>query len=391
MSSRQWLTPPVNALWQSFSVFRTARRQTRVTSPALLLLGSLLAGCGPKAPPASPPVVVRFQIAQLATESPSHHRAQYVGILRGDRETDLGFRVAGTLERIGPEGDLEGWREGTVIAKNQMLARLTQADFDSAVADARAWTNVYDNAFLRTEKLFHQSTVSLEELDLARARRDSAHATLRKADQARTDSRLLAPWEGVILARQASAGETILPGRPVLRVADLNTMSLEIGVPDTLVNAVRPGDQLPVEVSSFEGEPFPGQVSEVGVAAKEGSRLFKVVLKIANDKTNRVLRAGLSATVDFGSLQPPPANAVIVPLSALVTSTRGGSNHLAVFVLAAGQARERPVQTGDLVRSSVLITDGLKPGDQVVTFGAANLADGMAVTALPEDGTGGKP
>lgn len=384
MSSRQWLTPPVNAP-RSLLLRATG-------TLAVAVLASGLCSCRPQRPPASPPVVVRFQTARLATPTLATPRAQYVGILRGDGETDLSFRVAGTLERIGPANDSEGWREGVAITNGQLLAWLNQSDFDSAVADARAWTNVYDNAFRRTELLFQQRTVSSEEMDRALAHRDSAQAALRKAQQAWADSRLLAPTNGYILARLANAGETILPGRTVLRVADLRTLSLEIGVPDTLVNRLRPGQQHPVEVSSFAGQPFVGTVSEVGVAAQSGSRLFKVVLKLPNDDPERRLRAGLSATVDFGGGPTPPPGSVAVPLSALLTGTRGGPQSLAVFVLdASGLARERAVETGDIVRSSVLVTRGLQPGDRVVTFGAALLSDGMVVTALPDGAAEGQP
>jgi RND family efflux transporter MFP subunit len=354
-------------------------------------------GCGPKAPPTNPPVVVRYQTVRLAAESPLHRQAQYVGILRGDRETDLSFRVSGTVERIGPPNATEGWTEGTSITDHQSLALLNQTDFESAVTNARAWTTVREKSLQRTEKLFDQNTVSLEERDLARANWESAQAALRKAEQELTDSHLRAPWPGVILARYASAGETILPGHTVLRVADLATMSLELGLPDTLVSIVVPGQRLPVEISGLEGQPFTGEVSEVGVAAKAGTRLFKVVIKLPNPKSPepdgpRQLRAGMSATVDFGALQPPPTNAVVVPLAALVASPRGGPNRLAVFVLDdTGVAREREVGTGDLIRSSVLVTHGLKVGERVVTFGAANLADGLMVKALPENGLEGKP
>lgn len=371
------------------AIFRNLKR---VASPALLLVALVIPGCGRKAPPASLPVVVRCQTARLAADSAAHRQARYVGILRADRETDLSFRVPGIIERIGPPGDNEGWREGTAITNGQSLALLNQTDFESAVTNAQAWTNVYDNAFQRTHKLFLEGTVSSQEDDLASAHRKSARADLRKAEQELADSHLRAPWDGVILARYASAGEIILTGRPVLRIADLSTNSLELGVPDTLINAIKPGDQLPVEVSAFEGRPFAGHVSEVGVAAKEGTRLFKVVLKLGNADPTRRLRAGMSATVDFGRLQPPPPDAVEVPLSALVTRPRGGTNQLAVFVLDAdARARERGVETGDIIRSSVLITRGLKAGEQIVTFGAANLADGMKVKAVLEPGAGGRP
>lgn len=331
-------------------------------------------------------MVVRYQLAKPASQVPS--RARYVGILRGDPETDLSFRVNGILERIGPEESSEDWREGVTVTHRQPLAHLKQEDFVSAVDEAEAKLTLAEAVFQRTDRLAADRTVSPQELDVARANRDSARAGLRKAKEALADSKIYAPYDGFLLARLANAGETIMPGRTVLRVADMRTTALEVGVPDTLVSHIRTNMEYPVAVSAFEGLSFTGRVSEVGVAAREGTRLFRVVVKISNTDPARVLRAGMSATVDFGSAVPSAAGAVVVPMSALVSGSRAsGTKPLAVFVLGDdGKAYERPVKTEDIVRTSVVITDGLRAGEKVVTVGAANLHNGASVRAVEENG-----
>jgi RND family efflux transporter MFP subunit len=346
-------------------------------------------GCKPFKPAAVQPVVVRYQRAKPAEQVQS--RSLYVGILRGDPETDLSFRVNGILERIGPEGSKEDWREGVAVTCRQPLAQLKQEDFVSAVDEAEAKLTLTEAVFQRTERLRSDQTVSPQELDVARANRDSARATLRKAKEALTDSRIYAPYDGFLLARLASAGETIMPGRTVLRIADLRTNVLEVGVPDTLVSQIKTNMDFKVAVSAFEGITFNGQVSEVGVAAREGTRLFRVVVKIPNNDPQHALRAGMSATVDFGTALPPPAGAVVVPLSALITSADDtNKNQLAVFVIDPDNknVRERRVETGDILRSSIIITTNLNAGEKVVTFGVANLHDGAPVEAIEEDGHG---
>jgi len=73
---------------------------------------------------------------------------------------------------------------------------------------------------------------------------------------------------------------------------------------------------------------------------------------------------------------------VLVPLSALVASNRPGSTNLAVFVLESGDSvREQEVLTDDIVRNSVVITQGLKAGEKVVCVGASSLYDGARVDA----------
>ena len=50
-----------------------------------------------------------------------------------------------------------------------------------------------------------------------------------------------------------------------------------------------------------------------------------------------------------------------------------------MFVVQAGKAMKRPVKTGDILNSSILVTEGLQPGEQVVTAGASFLYDGAPV------------
>jgi RND family efflux transporter MFP subunit len=347
-----------------------------------LALTLALAGCSPKESAAPEKRLVRHATVRPAA---SIHRggAEYVGVLKGDIETDLGFKVGGILELIGPPGDPEGWREGTAARKGSLLAQLNQNDFESAAKEARARLDLTDATLRRTAELFTNKTVSAQEYDVARANRDSAHATFERARQALGDSRIEAPYDGTILFRMASAGETIAPGKPVLHLADLSQMSLEIGVPDTLVGRLTQNMPARVRVSALDGLECSGRVSEIGVAARPGTRLFKVIIKIPN--TDRRLKPGMSATVDFSGASPLPENAVVVPLSAIVTGSGARSKSLAVFVLDdSGHVRERIVQTEDIVRSSIVVLDGLKAGERVITSGAPDLYDGALVDSRPE-------
>src|SRR5262249_15597434 len=125
--------------------------------------------------------------------------------------------------------------------------------------------------------------------------------------------------------------------------------------------------------------------SEVGVAAKDGSRLFRVVIKVPNP--DGVLRSGMTASVALEDKENFPYGSVLVPMSALVSSSKAsGSNQLSVFVVGTdGKAHERLVKTDDLLRSSIVVTEGLKPGDQVVTAGASTLFDSAPVDARAQE------
>ena len=139
-----------------------------------------------------------------------------------------------------------------------------------------------------------------------------------------------------------------------------------------------------MEVSGLEGlPPFRGRVSEVGVAASGEGRLFRVVIKVPNP--DGLLRSGMTARIHVGDAPAVTPGTVCVPLSALVTlapdgrSTGSGQAQLGVFVVQDGKAVQRAVKTGDILNSSILITEGLRAGEQVVTSGASFLYDGAPI------------
>lgn len=334
-----------------------------------------------------PPVVVAYEVVEPAGTEEARAVETYIGVIRGENETELSFKVGGILELIGPvAGKL--WGEGDAIEAGQVLAQLNQVDFKAERDSAEARATLAAGRLKRGQQLIQDQAISPQEFDVLKAADDEARAAFERAEQAFHDSKLVAPLNGRVLARLVTSGETVLPGRPVLRIADLSTVSVELGVPDRIVNDIRPGQVIALVVNSLEGRRFDGTVSEVGVAAPQAARLFKVVLKVANPAG--VLRSGMTASATFEPRARGERPAVLVRLSALVArspgagSGNGAGEGLAVFVVGDDQrVREVPVETGDLVRSSIEVTAGVSAGDKVVVVGAARLQDGERVEARP--------
>lgn len=328
--------------------------------------------------------MVKYQPAVAAENASLEGATEYIATIRGDQETDLSFKVGGILELIGLQTGKD-WREGEIIKKGQVLARLKQENFLNDANVARAQADLAKSNFERVKELWASKAVSQQEYDTLLANRKSADANLAQAEQTLRDATLNAPFDGTILSRSANAGETMRVGSPVLRIADLQTMSVELGVPDTLVNRFREGSQLPIAITALEGvNSYTGRVFEVGVAARPDTRLFKVLIKVENPKGE--IKSGMTARVPVARARALPAHAVLVPLSALITRSRPTADparQLAVFVVEGEQVKERPIKTDDLIGSSILVTEGLQVGEKVVVAGASLLYDNAMVSARP--------
>ncbi|MGA2175440.1 MAG: efflux RND transporter periplasmic adaptor subunit [Verrucomicrobiota bacterium] len=360
-------------------------RLARVGCKGLMLLCVALAlgGCGK--PAARPPEksLVRTAIVESMNSGGSDGEASYLAQVKFDHETDLSFKVGGILVGIGPAAGTD-WDEGTPVKAGMVLAELKQADFTNALNSARARAELAGKTLERFRKLRGTDAISQQELDVTEADWQTAQAQLDQAEQNLRDSRLVASKHGVVLARYVNSGVTVAPGQRVLRFADTGLMSVELGLPDRLVGRLAPGKEVEVEVSGLEGlPPFRGRVSEVGVAASTEGRLFRVVIKVPNPEG--LLRSGMTARIHVGDTPAATPGTVCVPLSALVTlapdsrSEASGRAQLGVFVVQDGKTVQRAVKTGDIRNSSILITEGLRAGEQVVTAGASFLYDGAPI------------
>lgn len=354
----------------------------------LLCVALAFTGCSKPIAKAPEKSLVRTAIVQSMGNGRSNGEASYLAAVRFDHETDLNFKVGGIVVAIGPAANTD-WDEGTPVKSGTVLAELKESDFKNALDMARAKAELADKTRDRFRKLRATDAISQQELDVVEAEWRTAQAGLDQAEHNLRDSRLVAEKNGVILARYINRGVTVSPGQRVLRFADTSLMSVELGLPDRLVGKFKPGQEIDVEISALEGlPPFRGRISEVGVAASGEGRLFRVVIKVPNP--DGLLRSGMTARIRVGDAPAAASGTVCIPLSALVTHVSDGGSQvnaqtqLGVFVVQNGKAVKRAVKTGDIFGSSILITEGLRVGEQVVTSGASFLYDGAPIVVAPE-------
>jgi RND family efflux transporter MFP subunit len=336
----------------------------------------LLAACAAQPPPPPPPPLVgTVPVAPAEAAAPA---VSHMGTLAGDVEVDISFKLPGRIALLGPDPGRD-WREGDRVEAGAVLARLDTAELVETVRAAEARAQNDAGLHERGAKLFAEQLISQQEMDRLLAARDGSAADLRKAQAALADATIAAPFAGTVLRRNARAGETVAAGVPVLRLADLQRLSVEVGVPEQLIGRLAPGQSLSLSAPAQPGRLLAGVVSEVGAAAQAGSRLFRVRVSVANP--DGLLRPGMSAAVAIPGAAPRP-DAVSVPLSALLADASGRVFH--VFTVVEGRSVRRAVEVFDVSGSAALV-GGLAPGEAVVAVGAGLCADGALVRVRAHD------
>ena len=277
------------------------------------------------------------------------------GTLAAEEQVVLGLKVAGRLSEI--PVDL-----GSRVVKGQVLARLDPTDFElrvqqaeAALQQARARLGLApDDAPERVDPektpLVRQARAVLEEARasrdrfealhaqqlLSRAELDAADAAFQVADgryqdsldevrnrqallaqrtselelarQQLQDSTLVSPFDGAVRERQATPGEYVTAGQPVVTVVRLHPLRLRLAVPERDAAGVRAGQEVRLTV---EGDPamYTGRVARLSPAIDERSRTLMVEAEVPN--RDGALRPGSFATAEIVTAADEPA--VLVP------------------------------------------------------------------------------
>lgn len=360
---------------------------------AALGLALVLAGCddGEQAAAPSAPRAVRAMVVSVGDAA---ERRTLPGVLTAAETMRLAFPVGGRLI----EAPL---REGDPVVERQVVARLDPADVQREIdasrarlVAARAQLDATDADFQRQRTLFDRGIVARAAFDRASGEVASALAALRVAETelAAAEDRLTrialaAPSDGVVTRLLANRFEELSAGQPVYEIAVTSALQAEVLAPEALLASLGPGAAAEVRLPAFPGETFRAVVTEIAAEAESGAA-FRVKARLENPPEGA--KTGFSAAVSFAL--PRRAGAVDVPLSALLfedaSSPPTAGSRARVWVVDEAQSvvRRREVAIEGVVGADVLVTDGLSPGERVVTAGVALLTEGEAVRlwSLPE-------
>jgi Cu(I)/Ag(I) efflux system membrane fusion protein len=170
---------------------------------------------------------------------------------------------------------------------------------------------------------------------------------------------LVAPFEGIVLAKDVVEGQRVMPGMQLYRLADLRTVWIEGDVFEQDLAFVRVGSRAHFELAAYPGDRLTGRVSFVYPTVDPSSRAGRVRLTAANPGLK--LRPGMYATMYFDA--PIGRDVLPVPREAVVIT---GERNL-VFVRGPdGMLTPREVVLGPRSDERVEVLSGLAAGETIV-------------------------
>ncbi len=255
-----------------------------------------------------------------------------------------------------------------------------RADLETARANLRQAQITADRwrALLETDSVSKQETdVAVSALSAMKATVDSNTANVGRLQQLQAFEKIYAPFDGVITARNVdigvliNAGSMSTGGRELFHMTAIHTLRVFVAVPEVYSRAARSGSTATLTLDEFPGRSFQGTLVRTANAIDLTSRTLLVEVDVDNPRGEL-----LPGAYVFVHLKLPKQIATVtVPANTLLFRAEG----LQVAVVREGRAQLVPVTIGRDYGTTVEISAGLQPADQVIVAPSDSLTSGTRV------------
>jgi len=305
------------------------------------------------------------------TKERRERSVESVGSLRAVQGADLSTEESGMVTKI-------FFKNGQEVKEGDLLLELDtqteQANLRSAEAEADLARTVYD----RTKQL--RDTVPQSEIDAAETNLRKMTALVEQLRSTIREKQLRAPFTGRLGIREANLGQFVDQGDKIVSLQSLDPIFVDFLLPQQLLSQLTPGRPLRVITDVYPDKVFEGKLTAVNTEIDPVTRNIRLQGTLSNP--GGLLRPGMFGRILLSLGEEVEVTSI--PLTAVVAATYGDS----VFVIEekTGEdgvtktvATQRFIRTGRAEGDFIAVSEGLQPGETVVSAGAFKLRNGSIV------------
>ncbi|MEZ7891874.1 MAG: efflux RND transporter periplasmic adaptor subunit [Candidatus Wallbacteria bacterium] len=303
----------------------------------------------------------------------------YSGEVRGRYETQLGFQVGGKILKRNVE-------LGSSVKQGDILMAIDEKDLaqsfkncEAQVFAAKSQLKLAETNYNRYGELLKKGAICQADFDRAQTTFDAARAALRQAQALYTQQSnlmeytlLKADTAGIISSIDAEIGQVIGAGQKVLTLVRNEEKEIEINIPENRIENLRSASSITATFWALPGISVNGKIREISPVADSVSRTYKVRISLL--KAPAEIKFGMTSSVaikNAGNEQ----SIIKLPLSAIYQT----ASEPMVWTVSNGTVNLRQIKINSFGEDGVIVTDGLKAGDIVVTAGVHKLWKGQKV------------
>ena len=298
----------------------------------------------------------------------------FAGMATADDAVNLAFKISGQVLSV----DVA---KGDYVKKGELLSRLDPRDVELQVASDLSQFERARAQEERMKRLLSHEAVSQQEYESAYAAFVQARSTYENSQSLLADTRLRAPFAGVVERTYVDTYQRVQSGQTIVRLVNPMSTTVEFTMPEKSLSLLSDSTtRYSVRFDIFPNETFPARLDTYAKTASDASG-FPVALKISKADSERYgISPGMTCQVTL-RVSDSAKHDLAIPLSAVYAPAEGGTY---VWVITSDNTVERRrVELGDIFgRDMVSVQQGLSAGEQVVTAGVYRLQEGQRVKIL---------
>jgi len=324
---------------------------------------------------------------EIINYNKSNGKRKYPGSVNASREVVLSFRVGGPLIDVNVN-------PGDQVKKGEILMRIDPRDYEdrlrtlqARLVGSKAKLIKASNDYFRVKQLIKDAVISTSEYDAsfsayvsAKAFVQDYEAQIQTAGHQLQDTKLKAPFDGIITKKYVDNNEVIAAGQPVIEMHDNKELEIDISVPESemMMHKLNTNEYGIATFPTLKGKEFPVRLKEWDVRASKITRTYNVVFSLLNTEGIQIF-PGMTAEVSWLPKKIRGMVFITVPFSAIVPGENQTSS-VWIYDKASLTAKLHKIILGPLVDSNrVMVLKGLKPEDEIVTAGTRFITEGMKI------------
>lgn len=335
----------------------------------------LLAGCSAEEQQTSEEELVKTVNVETQTvEEQSFERyLKLVGTVEAQNDVRISAEVAGRITKYFVE-------QGDEVQKGDPILKIDDSQLIRERERLEAVTAQAKENYERLKRLYEQDSVGSEiEFLNAKYNYEQNKASLEAVKVNIGKTTVNAPFDASVENILLEEGEMASPGAVLVRLIGTNKLKVSTGVPSTYSDVVNRDDMAQVWFDFQRSDTLQLPISFVGKSISPQARTFEVEMKLPNEAQD--YKVDMIANVMIRTLQED--NAIVVGEEFVYQN----GDQKVVYTLGENEegkaiAQMRPVTLGSSYQNNVIIREGLRPGDQLITIGSSFLQDSMRVTVV---------
>jgi membrane fusion protein (multidrug efflux system) len=264
---------------------------------------------------------------------------------------------------------------GDAVTTGQLLATVDNATMQQQLETVKTQYNLAKIAYERQKNLWDKQIGSEIQYLQAKTQKEAMEKNIKMIESQIANTNVVAPFDGMVDVVNYKVGDNTANPAGGIRVVNINRLKLTSRLADTYINRVKKGNKVVVHIPDLGNKEIVTTISYVSNVINATNRTFEVQVQL--DNSSRELKPNMQATLKINDAVIQKA--IVVSENLVMTSE--GEKALFVAKHEGNKliARRIKIKTGDSYEGKVVVTEGLKEGDEVITTGYSNINDGEEI------------